>query len=273
MLIFVDFKIESNLEERLISDNVIYRPDIESKTPRNLQRALLSNLPDVLITRSIPDEDVLLSWKNECPQAYIFIIYIGEDKRLIDNVCNIPVHHISPVAAENPELKAFILAEKINSLNLVSMTNSPLLASIKDKQESQTVIVGAGVVNLITAYYLNLNGYKIKVYDAGLDPRITAEEKRTGCTHGGDDARMFSLSETRHHLIKSHLDITHNGMCSPFKRGFSNGGWLTCDENSLNGNDNNGNQILKMYPVGSLLFLKMISFHLIRKANLYGKSL
>jgi len=240
VLILLDYKIEKHLEALLISDNVIYRPDIENKPPRILERSLHLVSPDVLITRTVPNYKTFFRWKESKLAKNIFIIYLGEKEIKSKVISDIPIHCISFTSEDNANLEAFKIAEEINTCKLNQQTNSAILSEIKNSgntNEQKTIIVGAGVVNLVTAYYLVKHNISVNIYDAGPDPRTTPEKDRVGCTHGGDDARMFSLSETRHHLSKSHLDLVNKDTKSPFELSFSNGGWLTCDHNSLNYND------------------------------------
>ena len=240
MRIFVDFQIENDLKSQLISDNVIYRPDIELKSARYLQRALFLTLPDVLITRTLPDEETVSRWRQELPNHLIFIICIGNSDVLTDSICKIPVHHVLKQPGTNSALRAFILAEQVNNIHINYQSNFPILSKVDNSKASSSksvITIGAGVLNLITTYYLNKNGYKVKVYDACSDPRNSCDQKLRSCTHGGDDARMFSLSETRHHLAKSHLDLVQENINNPFQRRFEKGGWLTCDDKSLSSND------------------------------------
>ena len=57
------------------------------------------------------------------------------------------------------------------------------------------VMVGGGIVNLVTAWWLVANGYLIDVYDAGPGPTPSLAWQAHGCTLAGDNARMFSLTE------------------------------------------------------------------------------
>ena len=57
------------------------------------------------------------------------------------------------------------------------------------------VLVGAGIVNLVTALYLVRHGYEVTVYDRAPDPRADAPWSAYGCTRGGGDGRMFTLTE------------------------------------------------------------------------------
>lgn len=56
-------------------------------------------------------------------------------------------------------------------------------------------LAGAGIVNLVTALYLTRAGYDVTVYDAAPDPRANAHWTAYGCTRGGGDGRMFTLTE------------------------------------------------------------------------------
>lgn len=61
--------------------------------------------------------------------------------------------------------------------------------------EKNTIyLVGAGCVNLITAYYLKRAGYDLTILDATPSP-FNCTWDRLGCTWGGEDARMFTLTE------------------------------------------------------------------------------
>jgi glycine/D-amino acid oxidase-like deaminating enzyme len=56
-------------------------------------------------------------------------------------------------------------------------------------------LVGAGIVNLVTALYLARGGYRVTVYERSPDPRENAHWTAYGCTRGGGDGRMFTLTE------------------------------------------------------------------------------
>ena len=56
------------------------------------------------------------------------------------------------------------------------------------------LLVGAGIVNLMTAVYLVDAGYRVTVVDRSPEPG-GPDWREYGCTHAGDDARMFTLTE------------------------------------------------------------------------------
>ena len=97
------------------------------------------------------------------------------------------------------------------------------------------VLAGSGIVNLITAYYLIKNGYLIRIFDQAPDPVTRPNWRLLGCSAGGGDSRIFSISEARHHFVNSrHFD---GSVVSPFKRTITDGGYLAVLPSSLKDRD------------------------------------
>src|SRR5712691_3702931 len=61
--------------------------------------------------------------------------------------------------------------------------------------DEHVVMVGAGIVNLMTAWRLTSAGYRIDVYDSGAGLLPTPDWVGYGCTLAGGNARMFTLTE------------------------------------------------------------------------------
>lgn len=238
MRILIDFKLERHLEDLLVADNIIYRPDLQTKGKRYLRKALYLAQPHVLITRNLPESDTVSDWNLKDSNESIFIIlitslYNGLSQN-INEIAGIPIYFISNEFENDLEIKALRLAEEINRKNLARITSQSILSHLYNKSENQQKIamVGAGIVNLITAYYLLQDGYKISIFDASSDPRLPTENwTQFGCTYGGNDARMFSLSEAYHHLNFGYF--VHQNMNNQFHLGIPNGGWLCCDPDKL----------------------------------------
>nr|AGS49300.1 hypothetical protein [uncultured bacterium esnapd2] len=60
---------------------------------------------------------------------------------------------------------------------------------------NSVAMVGAGIVNLMSALTLVRAGYQVDVYERSPDPRADADWTAYGCTRGGGDGRMFTLTE------------------------------------------------------------------------------
>ena len=101
----------------------------------------------------------------------------------------------------------------------------------EDPNGLTVVLVGSGIVNLITAYYLISNGYSVRIFDQGPNPLTRPDWRLLGCSAGGGDCRIFSLSEARHHFLNSrHYE---GESVSPFKRTIADDGSLAVDPSSL----------------------------------------
>lgn len=94
---------------------------------------------------------------------------------------------------------------------------------IAGSSRGDVLMVGAGVVNLLTAYYLTRVGYRLRVLDARPDPRQAKHWSAYGCSRAGDDARMFTLTEADSYHAKVAAErLTVNGV---FRRPLSARGW------------------------------------------------
>jgi D-amino-acid dehydrogenase len=95
---------------------------------------------------------------------------------------------------------------------------------------SSIVLVGAGAVNLVTAWWLQRAGFHLTVIDARPDPRTSAVWRSFGCTFGGYGARIFTLTEARQHHRRDDSEVRER---SAYRRPFSEAGWLFCPVESL----------------------------------------
>lgn len=84
------------------------------------------------------------------------------------------------------------------------------------------LLVGAGIVNLMTALKLRQAGHDVRVIDAANEPGGDAAWQEQGCTFGGGNARRFSFFETRNHFLNLGQNLTHPSLRLPLEQG----GWL-----------------------------------------------
>lgn len=90
------------------------------------------------------------------------------------------------------------------------------------------MLVGAGIVNLVTAWALVENGARVEVVDAGPDPRSHPSWLELGATHGGANARMVSAAEgTCFNLEVVGAEV--------LRRTAAEGGWLLVPPEQLEG--------------------------------------
>ncbi|KAL7940028.1 hypothetical protein V8C42DRAFT_338778 [Trichoderma barbatum] len=95
--------------------------------------------------------------------------------------------------------------------------------TVNHDTKKSVLIVGAGIVNLIAAEFLATQGFQVRVVDASPDPRTCKDWTHLGATHGGGDARMFTLTEADNYNEMG-SDIYHN-MRHIFRKTTLKGGW------------------------------------------------
>lgn len=239
MRILVSFKLPDHLSGTLVGNNVIYRPDLEIKADREVGRALQAAAPDILITRKLPSSIEIKRWHvaRGRPQGIVLISHKDHEVAVISGVRVWVIADNGPIA---PELAAFRLAEELNAswlaeqATLFASQHASKPVAVGDDQQT-VAMVGAGVVNLITAFYLAQSGRRISIFDGSPEPGANANWRHYGCTYGGNDARMFSLAEARHHLIQPQqaLDQTE---CE-FDRPIYEQGWNCCSAETLSARD------------------------------------
>ena len=138
-----------------------------------------------------------------------------------------------------------------------------LLAS-GPRHGGQVVMVGAGIVNLITAWTLVNEGFPVTLLDRSPDPRThSADWRKHGCTYGGANARIFSLSETRNHTLRFTSPVAGDPVLGNyFGKRIEDGGWLarsrlTEEEKIWTAQYNNGNRwMMEVYEEDILGFTR-----------------
>jgi D-amino-acid dehydrogenase len=130
----------------------------------------------------------------------------------------LPQHDLDALAIAEAHVMHCRLAPQLKATGL---SNSKL----RSKRSSETVLLaGAGIVNLITAWELSQAGYKLEVIDAGPDPRRRPDWRLLGATHGGGNARMFTLTEADNYNEKG--SCIYSDMDTVLRRRITKGGWL-----------------------------------------------
>lgn len=96
---------------------------------------------------------------------------------------------------------------------------------ISDMKNKSAVVVGCGIVGLLSAYFLHRAGLKVSVIDAGPNPLTNYDRAKAGATFSGADARHVSATETSPHASSS--------MHEQIYKGVREGGWLSKDPKLL----------------------------------------
>lgn len=250
MRILVSFKLPDHLSATLVGNNVVYRPDLEIKADHELGRALRTAAPDILITRKLPSSSEVKRWSAARVRPQGIVLIGPQDYEVAVTISGVRVWPIADNSKVAPELAAFRLAEELNASWLgeqaTQFANHHASKRVAVGNVQTVAMVGAGVVNLITAYYLAQSGCRVSIFDGSPEPGTTDDWRQYGCTSGGNDARMFSLAEARHHLIKPQQALDQTG--KEFDRPIHEQGWRCCAPETLTAKDANWKENYQSVP-------------------------
>lgn len=102
-------------------------------------------------------------------------------------------------------------------------------------RDMTVVLVGAGIMNLMTAEFLATRGYHVHVVDASPSPKSCSDWTQLGVTHGGGNARMFTHTEADNYNETD--SKTYQNMGSIFRQTVGNGGWSIKATETFTGDD------------------------------------
>lgn len=231
MKILIIYRLSMELQRLIIGANVVYNPDCNLDNYDSLGTFLITTCSNVLLARTIPAIEVLRRWRSNMPQEQSLAVICINDSRVIGAtppcIAGVSFHWIDTKETEHPEIQAMQLAESLQHAQDESASHRETPKSVAGDQS--VTLVGGGIVNMITAYYLVNAGYKVTVLEGASDPSASDNWRRQGCTFGGRDARVFSLNEGRQHLFKGYQHTSATN--TQFTRRVGDGGWLTRSPN------------------------------------------
>lgn len=119
MRILITYPVAEDVLLGILNDNIIYRPDLQTKGNRFVTKALTELRPDVLIAQKLPDEQVVKSWVLATPDSARFIVqkgnsqYAGEAQHF--SFAGVPVFTTVPDDRIHPDIQPLILAERVHT--------------------------------------------------------------------------------------------------------------------------------------------------------------
>ena len=229
--ILVTFRLTAQNECDLLEDNVIYRPDLPHKNDGCWKRAISASKAKILIVRR---EDVhRLRWPVSKRDGCIVVVLDQPGEEFLRHATArvLPdAVYASGASQVDAERNAFMLAERQHARTLTSDTAPPAPAVLPRRRN--VVMIGSGVVNLVTALELVERDYGVTVYDKCPPPHQAGSDWREfGATFGGRDGRIFSLNESRHHNARG-FSYQEAGN-TQFQRSIADGGWLARSASTL----------------------------------------
>jgi glycine/D-amino acid oxidase-like deaminating enzyme len=204
----------------IVSDLIHYRPDLQDSSRHEFLSALTEIRPNVIIAQREVEEHALGAWLtaaapepvvlmllrpgNGMPRAREFpSMYPKVPDGLLPN--GIPFFEVpwestraGADRAGEALLTALAVAERFihDSITRAGRSSAPGHGTTAPGGNAGSVIlIGAGIVNLVTAHELSARAFSVTVLDAGPDPRSSRCWQEYGCSRGGGNARMFTLTE------------------------------------------------------------------------------
>ncbi|MGJ8626338.1 MAG: NAD(P)/FAD-dependent oxidoreductase [Sulfitobacter sp.] len=175
---------------------VTMMPDLKGQDGQALAERLIEGQFDILITDCAPSGPALRRWSADRNRE-VFVLVLqtyGGAKCFVGRTGGA----VQALFSRNDVSIAQALAavERIYSHDVTARATIELVSDQVHHATPETaLVVGAGIVGLITALTLAEAGYDVEVIEAALDPRQDPRWQTMGCTHGGANARMFSLTE------------------------------------------------------------------------------
>ncbi|MBK3787043.1 FAD-binding oxidoreductase [Paraburkholderia aspalathi] len=226
--------LDQPLQDSLLADNVIYRPDLLNKSHHIFTRMIVENRIDALVSRDPIPAKVVADWAAARTSPAYVVRVVTPDPNASDLLDYAPAGEIQngnsiALQALGKSLQdAYVNA--FDALEARSIKNALHKRRAQDDEacppagkmrHEKVLMVGAGLVNLVTAYRLQQAGYAIHLVDARPEPTKSSPWTAFGCSHGGDDARMFTLSEMDNYNDRQ-VSLTMNNL---FRRSVTELGW------------------------------------------------
>lgn len=212
----------------ILDGNVLYRPDVAQKGNRDMSRAVFGNDVEAIVAKEWMFNDAFF---NECKARSWPLTIILVNKRSLTNaqqamalragvkvICTTPEESVSCYISGMKALES-ALKQDLVSTDIYRPVSSKAV-----------IFVGCGLVNLISAYFVASRGYQVSMVDAKADPRTNPSWDALGCSHGGGNARMFTLSEMDNYNCRS----VHSDMNNYFSKPITALGWNIFGDTGLN---------------------------------------
>ena len=236
MKILVAKHLDSKLLGHELGPAVLYHPDLAEQSEDEVRSALIDSHSTAAIVARPLSAATLTAWQEAVHQPVQLVqVHRGQCWPQLD-LPKVSVAQVQEDATTIPtDLEALGLAER----GLISHQTADRLAAcgISSQGASTSIagarvtLVGAGIVNLMTAYNLVEQGAAVDILDAGPDPRTQPDWQRLGATHGGGDARMFCFTEADNYNEKG--NVVYADMITVLEKTIRDGGWLVTPPTTL----------------------------------------
>ena len=235
MKILITRPIDERIVHRGLGPGVIYEPQLTS-SPDQLLSAMFEHRPEVLVAEEVTEVWVK-TWREVSGRRPIAIIGgdgVANARRCLEGY---GVELLSTPDGKSlldgdlailRQAESFINQQRVRPV-LEAAGVSGRAAAVPSSE--LVVLVGAGIVNLLTAYELVKAGYRVRILEAMPPPQSKPDWRQLGATRGGGNARMFCLTEADNYNDKG--SVLYSDMKAVLRQRISSGGWLVCDPDHL----------------------------------------
>ncbi|MFK3672301.1 NAD(P)/FAD-dependent oxidoreductase [Leifsonia aquatica] len=180
------------------------------ESPRLLLEAIVEHHASAMIAYRRPSEDLLSDWQHAVGQPIHVAYVVGAENAT--HSTQIGTSRIPDTSIESIAL-ALQNIERDHARKTTPQPSEPVAP------RKRAVLIGAGIVNLVTALHLETEGFDVHVLEASPEPG--GDWHDYGCTHAGDDARMFTFTE-----MDGYGNQSFTGSSSDvFRKPVLSGGW------------------------------------------------
>lgn len=228
MRLLIAIRLSHTEEMQYLSNNVIYRPDLCKKNEYHLWRSIIDTNAEFVITKKLNNLSLLENNSDKCSNLREVIQF--DNKGETGYIKNIGLKFFNNSEENSLDNLFRYLERQSSNYNKTSiLTTFPLNTPTR-----KVALIGSGITNLYTAYQLVLNGFEVSLFDARPDPTIVNKDRHLllASSFGGEDARLFSFDECRHHF-ESKVSINQDY----FRTAITEGGRLCFNPNLISFDD------------------------------------
>lgn len=213
------------------SARLTYAPELAGGSSEDHAQALVAAKANVAIHTGVLDPATLSGWSDGAGEEPLIAVQVEPDGVATDSLAHPDdwsraSGKVMGVSLLSMPVSADLLSRALGAAERAFQREKLTLdfpAPSLSRRSKRVLVVGLGVVNLITAHHLARSGYEITAVDAGPDPRDDLDWREYGCSRGGGDARMYSMTEADDYHDKALDSEPVNDL---FRAPVSRGGWL-----------------------------------------------
>jgi D-amino-acid dehydrogenase len=241
-----------------LGDRVRHRPELADADDSLIGMELAELQPDVLIAATVPGHHAMARWRPRTGLPPIVVHAVASSAEPLDHAIRAPgadqlgqagariVAGLHRPGSIDDLAHLLVLAERTWTDQACPVPVSPWSSApaptpanrsngTNGTHRGKVLVVGAGIVNLITALDLLRAGFEVELVDARPDPRQPLTWQSYGCTTGGGNGRMWTLTEADDYHDR---DISGAHACRDvFDRAISEGGWRIRPDHELSGSE------------------------------------